>query len=120
MSMTKKPHKGSGSKKTGEQKARRKPHRSERQARRAQRSGTHEKGEPPLPDTLVITVDRLNDEGEAIAIPTQWDRRHKPPHIIITGGEAPAINQRALARLHRVGKHAYEANIIKLLAEEKP
>lgn len=110
----KKPHKGHKPKKQPSGKLHPRARKPEREAKQSSHYA--------LPDTLVVTVSHVNDDGEAIAVPTPWNHRHKPPHVIITSctADAPAVGQRALARLTRISKHAYEAHVIKVLPDEKP
>ncbi|HET7083565.1 MAG TPA: ribonuclease R [Rhizomicrobium sp.] len=75
-----------------------------------------------LPETALIQVTGLDDDGEMLARPMNWDSNQEPPLIYVTppkDGGAPGIGDRLLARLE---KHAdnYEARIIRRLERETP
>jgi len=84
------------------------------------RKGFTRQGE--LPDTGLIQVTGLDDDGEMLARPLNWDSNEKPPPIYVMppkDGTAPGLGDRLLARLERHGE-AYEARIIRRLERETP
>ncbi len=81
-----------------------------------------------LPPVTVLEVSHIDDEGHAIAIPTDWDAaaHGEAPHIILraeqgSGQPAPGVGDRILARIEALphGKdHAYQARIMRPLSRE--
>lgn len=88
----------------------------------ARRDGRPKNSGRGLPDMLVLQISGLTEDGEAVAVPNNWDDRKSPPHILVLPGtgKAPAVGERVLANLHKVGKNAYEARIVKILAAPAP
>jgi len=75
-----------------------------------------------LPEAGLIQVTGLDDDGEMLARPLNWDGKDEPPLIYVTppkDGGAPAQGDRLLAKLERHGE-AYEARIIRRLERETP
>jgi len=73
-----------------------------------------------LPETGLIEVSGLDEDGEVLARPLNWESNEQPPRIYVTppkDGGAPALGDRLLARLERHGE-AYEARIIRRLDRE--
>ena len=73
-----------------------------------------------LPETGLIEVTGLDDDGEMLARPLNWESNDEPPRIYVTppkDGGSPALGDRLLARLERHGE-AYEARIIRRLDRE--
>ena len=82
--------------------------------------GLTKRGE--LPEITVIEVAGIDNDGEALARPLQWDSNVPPPTIYLMPpkeGGAPAPGARLLARLEKRGEH-YEARIIRKLESEAP
>jgi len=75
-----------------------------------------------LPEAGLIQVTGLDDDGEMLARPLNWEGKEEPPPIYVVppkDGGAPGIGDRLLARLERHGE-AYEARIIRRLERETP
>lgn len=75
-----------------------------------------------LPEVMVLTVYRLDGDGEPWAKPQNWDEEEDgaPPQIVVCqgqrGGPAPKLGDRILAKLRRYGQDRYEARVIRILA----
>ena len=85
-----------------------------------QKQGFVKRGE--LPEVGLIEIAGLDDDGEMLARPLNWESNEEPPQIYVTppkDGGAPATGDRLLARLERHGE-AYEAHIIRKLERETP
>jgi ribonuclease R len=75
-----------------------------------------------LPEAGLIEVTGLDDDGEMLARPLNWDSKEEPPLIYVMppkDGNAPGLGDRLLAHLDRHGE-AYEARIIRRLERETP
>lgn len=75
-----------------------------------------------LPEVGLIEITGLDEGGEMLAKPLNWNSNEEPPQIYVTPpkeGGAPAPGDRLLARLERHGE-AYEARIIRKLERETP
>jgi ribonuclease R len=75
-----------------------------------------------LPEAGLIEVTGLDDDGEMLARPLNWDSNQEPPLIYVMppkDGSAPGLGDRLLAHLNRHGE-AYEARIIRRLERETP
>jgi ribonuclease R len=78
-----------------------------------------------LPSVTVLAVEGIDDQGEPIGVPTEWDEEWgSPPRIVITSerpkrgaSRAPGIGDRVLARLQPKGE-GYTARVIKLLERQ--
>jgi len=73
-----------------------------------------------LPETGLIEVSGLDEDGEVLARPLNWESNEDPPLIYVTppkDGGAPGLGDRLLAKLERHGE-AYEARIIRRLDRE--
>jgi ribonuclease R len=84
------------------------------------RKGFTKRGE--LPETGLIEVTGLDNDGEMLARPLNWDSNENPPLIYVMppkDGAAPGMSDRFLARLERHGEN-YEARIIRRLERESP
>ncbi|MBP5856908.1 ribonuclease R [Marivibrio halodurans] len=73
-----------------------------------------------LPEVAVLTVDRIDRDGEGHAVPTSWpEDAGAPPHVLIVAGPrsgpAPREGDRILAKLKRIDKTRYEAAVIRTL-----
>ena len=57
----------------------------------------------PLPKVTVVTVSGIDDDGEALAVPTAWRGEATPPRIVLAPGRgpAPAVGDNILVRLRR-------------------
>lgn len=79
-----------------------------------------------LPSVAVIEVKKLNEDGEPIAHPLNWDEETPPPAIYITQegakrGPAPGIGDRLLGRLTRQKDGSYLAKVVRFIrAAEGP
>jgi ribonuclease R len=75
-----------------------------------------------LPEAGLIEVTGLDDDGEMLARPLNWESNEEPPLIYVMppkDGSAPGLGDRLLAHLERHGE-AYEARIIRRLERETP
>ena len=56
-----------------------------------------------LPTVTVVTVSGIDDDGEALAVPTAWHSEATPPRIVLapSRGRAPAVGDKILVRLRR-------------------
>ena len=75
-----------------------------------------------LPEIGLIEITGLDEDGEMLAKPLNWDSNEEPPQIYVTpskNGGAPATGDRLLAKLERHGE-AYEARIVRKLERETP
>ena len=82
------------------------------------RTGFTRHGE--LPEVGLIEVSGVDDDGELLARPLNWDSNEEPPTIYVIppkDGPAPGPGDRLLARLERHGDN-YEARIIRRLERE--
>ena len=76
---------------------------------------------PPeaLPSVTVLEVTGMDDDGELLARPVNWDNDSPPPTIYVLPdkkeGAALGIGEHILARLSRAGSSSYEARTIKRL-----
>ncbi|MCF8466706.1 MAG: RNB domain-containing ribonuclease, partial [Sneathiella sp.] len=72
-----------------------------------------------LPAVAVIEIDRLNEDGEAIARPMNWTDGAPPLIYLVadakTRSRAPGVGDRQLARLARMKDGTYEARTIRHL-----
>lgn len=74
-----------------------------------------------LPEVLVLSVYRLDADGEPWARPASWDEDIDGPlpEIVVTqssrSGPAPKLGDRILAKLRRYGQNRYEAAVIRVL-----
>jgi ribonuclease R len=77
-----------------------------------------------LPSVTVLRVEGIDDQGEPIGVPVEWDEAAgTPPRIVIAGSSsgrrdsgAPGIGDRVLARLTpEDGTDGFTARVIKLL-----
>ncbi len=73
-----------------------------------------------LPSVAVVEVIKIDNDGEVLAKPLNWNDEDPLPTIFVsrqTTGRAPApgIGDRVLARLNRLTKQTYEAKIIRHL-----
>lgn len=86
----------------------------------SKKSGLIRRGE--LPEVALIEVSGIDDQGELLGKPLNWDSNEEPPEIYITppkDGGAPGPGDRLLARLEKHGD-TYEARIIRRLERETP
>jgi len=78
-------------------------------------------GRSSLPPVTVLEIIGIDRDGEAFAEPVEWDERAagKPPHVVITGGEAGRKGDRVLARITatREGRYKFSAKVIKALSD---
>ncbi len=76
-----------------------------------------------LPEIVVAEVASLDPDGEAVALPLDWNPADgKPPRIFLqpaTGHAALAIGERALLRLRRLGPRAYAGSVLRRLEGRK-
>ncbi len=76
-----------------------------------------------LPETCVVMVTSVSEDGELIAAPIAWDPKKKPPHIIVTEsgrGKAAAVGDKLLVKLRRIEQHLYQGLVIRLLPTDAP
>lgn len=75
-----------------------------------------------LPPVTVIEVTRLDEDGEAIAVPSTWPGPGAPPEITVRqrrGRPAPAVGQRLLARIGRDEAGGYRADPMRIVGPPK-
>ena len=73
-----------------------------------------------LPEIGLIEVTGLDDDGEMLARPLEWNSNETPPQIYVIppkDGGAPATGDRLLAKLEKHGEN-YEARIVRRLDRE--
>ncbi len=80
---------------------------------------------PPssLPAVAVIRVTRIDADGDALAVPANWDAEDDPPAIrLATAPRTPALapGDRVLARLDRQADGSYAARPIRKLDRQQP
>ncbi len=86
----------------------------------SRRKRLHRPGD--LPSVTVLAVEGIDDEGEPIGVPVEWDEEWgTAPRIVVAsekkGGRAPGIGDRVLARLTPEPETGgYAARVIRLLA----
>jgi len=83
-----------------------------------QKTGYVKRGE--LPEMAVIEITGVDDDGETLARPLNWDAQDEPPIIYVMppkDGGAPGTGDRLLARLEKHGED-YEARIVRRLDRE--
>jgi len=71
-----------------------------------------------LPNVGVIEVIRIDQDGELVARPVNWESAGTPPAVFLgteRKGPAPAVGDRILARLSPSSDGTYDARVIKLL-----
>ena len=78
-----------------------------------------------LPSVTILRVDRIDDQGDLIAVPLEWDGKWGDAPVIViateTGrkarrGQVPGVGDRVLARLAPDGENGgFRARIIKVL-----
>jgi ribonuclease R len=76
-----------------------------------------------LPEISVLMLTRVNEDGELIGEPLNWDARRKPPHVIVTESgrsRAAAVGDKVLVKLRRIDKQRYHGLIIKILPGAVP
>ncbi len=86
-------------------------------------------GKPPqkhsshLPETCVVMVTSVSEDGELLAAPIAWDPKKKPPHIVVTEsgrGKAAVVGDKLLVKLRRIEQHLYQGLVIRLLPTDAP
>ena len=85
----------------------------------------HRKSAPGghLPETCVVQVNGVTDDGELLATPVSWDPKRKPPHIVITESgrqKAAVVGDKLLVKLRKVSPHLYQGLVIRLLPTDAP
>lgn len=92
--------------------------------RKAQpKRNSHGKHSSHLPETCVVTVTSVSEDGELIAAPLAWDAKKKPPHIVVTEsgrGQAAAVGDKLLVKLRRIEPHLYQGLVIRVLPTDAP
>lgn len=91
------------------------------------RPPAHRKPQRPagsgLPEVVVAEVASLDPDGEAVALPLDWNPADgKPPRIFLqpaTGHAALAVGERALLRLRRLGPRVYAGTVLRRLEAHK-
>jgi ribonuclease R len=115
---TKKPSKSSKNKRSAGGKKTPPRHPGNRDSGKHKPSSSHH-----IPEVCVLVITRINDEGELIGEPANWDHKRTPPLIIVTesGRQAAAIiGDRVLARMRKIRPQLFQALVIKLLPTEQP
>ncbi|PKU21474.1 ribonuclease R [Telmatospirillum siberiense] len=74
-------------------------------------------GPGALPETMVVEISAIDDDGELLAKPLTWTEDGRPPKIYMAPGrrgEAPlGMGDRVLARLRRMREGIYEARAVR-------
>ena len=74
-----------------------------------------------LPDTMIVEVNGVDEDGELLARPLHWDQEGRPPRIYMAPakrGEQPlGVGDRVLARLRRLREGVYEARAERRITE---
>ena len=73
-----------------------------------------------LPEMAVLEITGVDDDGEVLARPLNWESDETPPLIHVMPpreGGAPGVSARVLAKLERRGE-SYEARIVRRLENE--
>ncbi len=75
-----------------------------------------------LASTTTLIITGLNEDGELIAKPSQWEERKQPPYILVNdlGGHAPSVGDRILAKLTRWDRHSFGAKVMRILPKANP
>ncbi|MGB0748480.1 MAG: ribonuclease R [Magnetospiraceae bacterium] len=73
-----------------------------------------------LPEVTVLHMKAIDEDGDVLAHPVNWNEENGPPPRIVMAPErrgkpALGIGDRVLARIKRVGAKTYEGRTIKLL-----
>jgi ribonuclease R len=76
-----------------------------------------------IPDTCVLIITSLSEDGELLAEPVGWDAKRKAPHIVVTESgrsRAAVVGDRVLGKMRRINPHLYQALAIRILPSEAP
>ncbi len=77
-----------------------------------------------LPPVGVMIVAEIDDDGDVILRPEEWNDQGGPPRIYLkplaTDHEAPAVGARILVQLRKLDDGDYEATLMRLLDEAQP
>ncbi|MDX2074430.1 MAG: ribonuclease R [Alphaproteobacteria bacterium] len=87
------------------------------------RGGGRKNQSPYLPETCVVAVTEVTEDGELVAVPVNWDVKRKPPHIVVTEsgrGQAATVGDKLLVKLRRIHPHLYQALAIRVLPSDAP
>lgn len=99
------------------------PHKKKKSHRGGGRMGKPQRNSSHLPETCVVTITSVSEDGEYIASPIAWDHKKKPPHIIITEsgrGRAATVGDKLLVKLRRIEAHLYQGLVIRVLPTDAP
>jgi ribonuclease R len=87
------------------------------------RSGRRVTQTETLPPVTAIDVMSIDDDGDLICLPADWQGETKPPMIRVPARKAakqkpaPGVGDRVLARLFPAGDDGYDADIIRALGK---
>jgi len=76
-----------------------------------------------MPETSVLLITSLTEDGELLAEPAGWDAKKKAPYIVVTESgrsRAAVVGDRVLAKLRRIDQHLYQALVIRVLPTDAP
>ncbi|MBT5515247.1 MAG: ribonuclease R [Rhodospirillaceae bacterium] len=86
--------------------------------------GRNYTGPGELPEVTILDIAAIDDDGELIARPVNWNDAKTRPLIIMAperrGQPALGIGDRVLARLTKIGEHNYKAKTIRRIAAAPP
>ena len=69
-----------------------------------------------LPPVIIAEVVEITDQGEALAIPAEWeDSRHRPPSILLDNDKAPSVGDAVLVKISKAAGHNYTGVVLKIL-----
>jgi len=86
--------------------------------------GRNYTGPGELPEVTTLDIAAIDDAGELIARPVNWNAAETRPLIVMAperrGQPALGIGDRVLARLTKIGEHNYKAKTIRRIAAAPP
>lgn len=89
-----------------------KKHKSSKNKKRSSRRDK----QSALPPVIIAEVVKLNEHGEAVAIPAQWENSRKmPPIILLDNDKAPSVGDTVLVKISQVDAHSYNGQVLKIL-----
>lgn len=80
------------------------------------RSQRRDNANAHLPPVVIAEVTEITADGEALAIPVQWDdSRKRPPSIMLDNTHAPDIGDAVLVKVSKESAHHYSGKVLKIL-----
>jgi len=69
-----------------------------------------------LAPVIIAEVSQIDENGEAVAIPAQWnDDRKLPPSIYLDNAMAPSVGDAVLVKITPIDPHRYSGKVLKIL-----